>query len=283
MGISKKIRGIFAALVIAIMFVTPVAASDVSDLESAIEECMNNQVIAHEMAECARALGYPEDHAIIVTASQRWWEEEAKRVDLQKELESIDIPETPEVNESDEPIKVPSEPSGEPVEPENPDYVVSSDKYKEYPYASQVWEKLKNYGYSDAVAAGILGNMMAECGGQTLNLQPFIYTRGYYGLCMWYIDYTPQIVQRGEYCRFGDECMCSSDSYSETAIVDHQLHVLEETLKKNMEYFGGDYDYFCSLTNEVDAAWYFTKYYERGGWHYIRGQNATMALEYFTE
>ena len=246
MGISKKIRGIFATLIIAIMFVTPAVASDVSDFEAAIRECEANKEIAHEMAECARALGYPEDHVIIATASKRWWEEEAKRVDLQKELDAI---------KSSEII--------DPVEPDIPSYTVSEDKNAEYPYASQVWEFLKNdMELNDYVAAGILGNMMAECGGQTLALQPFIYTRGYYGLCMWYVDYTPQVAWQD---------------------VTGQLEVLKDTCKKNMEYFGGDYDYFCSLTNEVDAAWYFTKYYECGGWHYIRGQNATTALEYFTE
>ena len=36
--------------------------------------------------------------------------------------------------------------------------------------AQQVWTYLKSYGYSDSVAAGIIGNMMRECGGDTLNL-----------------------------------------------------------------------------------------------------------------
>lgn len=36
--------------------------------------------------------------------------------------------------------------------------------------ASQVWTRLKSYGYSDSVAAGIIGNMMRECGGDTLDL-----------------------------------------------------------------------------------------------------------------
>ena len=53
--------------------------------------------------------------------------------------------------------------------------------------ASQVWTHLKNYGYSDSVAAGIIGNMMRECGGDTLDLDWDIvgHYNGdeYYGLC----------------------------------------------------------------------------------------------------
>ena len=36
--------------------------------------------------------------------------------------------------------------------------------------AGEVWTCLKGYGYSDSVAAGIIGNMMRECGGDTLDL-----------------------------------------------------------------------------------------------------------------
>lgn len=55
-------------------------------------------------------------------------------------------------------------------------------------YAERVWDYLRSLGYSEAATAGILGNMMAECGGQTLDLDPFIigYTPGFsYGLCQW--------------------------------------------------------------------------------------------------
>ena len=39
-----------------------------------------------------------------------------------------------------------------------------------YPTAEYVWAFLKKQGFSDTVAAGIMGNMMAEVGGQTLKL-----------------------------------------------------------------------------------------------------------------
>ena len=36
----------------------------------------HNQEVAHQMAECARELGYEEDHIIIREASSRWWAEQ---------------------------------------------------------------------------------------------------------------------------------------------------------------------------------------------------------------
>ena len=61
--------------------------------------------------------------------------------------------------------------------------------------AQQVWTYLKSYGYSDSVAAGIIGNMMRECGGDTLNLDWNIigHYNGdeFYGLCQWCLRYTP--------------------------------------------------------------------------------------------
>ena len=61
--------------------------------------------------------------------------------------------------------------------------------------ASQVWTRLKSYGYSDSVAAGIIGNMMRECGGDTLDLDWDIvgHYNGdeFYGLCQWCLSYTP--------------------------------------------------------------------------------------------
>lgn len=37
-------------------------------------ECQQIQQTAHQMAECARQLGFPEDHIIIQTAQEKWWE-----------------------------------------------------------------------------------------------------------------------------------------------------------------------------------------------------------------
>lgn len=61
-----------------------------------------------------------------------------------------------------------------------------SGKYNQYPTATIAWiymtEELK---WSDAVAAGIIGNMMVECGGQTLALDWDSNGGSGYGLIQW--------------------------------------------------------------------------------------------------
>lgn len=135
-------------------------------------------------------------------------------------------------------------------------------QYSEYPVACQVWQRLREYGFNEYVSAGILGNMMAECGGQTLNLQYNIYGgRGnYYGLCQWSLKYTPQVNGLD---------------------VDGQMDVLFSNIQTNMTYFKGNYEYFCSIQNEKEAAIYFQKYYERGAGSNARSNNAVKALNYF--
>ena len=70
--------------------------------------------------------------------------------------------------------------------------IINKDKY---PEAYKIWYYLKKLGYNDYVCAGIMGNIMAECGGQTLNIQPYIYnsTFEYYGICQWSLKYCPSV------------------------------------------------------------------------------------------
>lgn len=65
------------------------------------------------------------------------------------------------------------------------DIEVTSD---EYPAAAQVWNAMKAKGWSDEICAGIMGNMMAECGGGTLNLNPYAIgdSGTSFGLCQWH-------------------------------------------------------------------------------------------------
>ena len=51
--------------------------------------------------------------------------------------------------------------------------------------ASIVWNCMKKYGWNDIVCAGIMGNLMAEVGGQTLNLNYNSSGGCGYGLCQW--------------------------------------------------------------------------------------------------
>lgn len=54
--------------------------------------------------------------------------------------------------------------------------------------AQQVWDAMKAKGWSDEVCAGIMGNLMAECGGGTLDLNPYCHgdSGTSYGLCQWH-------------------------------------------------------------------------------------------------
>lgn len=131
--------------------------------------------------------------------------------------------------------------------------------YSEHRIAGLVYEYLNKKGFTDPVIAGILGNMMAECGGQTLELRWDIYGGGgsYYGLCQWSLYYNPAVKGRD---------------------VTGQMDYLMSNIEKNMRYFGGNYNYFRSIKNAGEAARYFANYYERGSGASVRVKNANKAL-----
>lgn len=138
-----------------------------------------------------------------------------------------------------------------------------------YPVAEYVWSFLKSKGYNDFVAAGIIGNMMTECGGHTLNLNYVIYggkNNSYYGLCQWYKGY--------------------STIYG--AGLQEQCEYLEKTIRSEFKTFGykSGYTYsaFCQIQNEQTAALAFAKTYERceSSNYRVRQVDATKALKYFT-
>ena len=171
-----------------------------------------------------------------------------------------------EVVYQEEPVVIEYEPEPEPayVEPE-PVAVPTG----EYPVATYVWNYLHAAGYNDYVTAGIIGNMMAEAGGLTLNLQWDIYGGGgaYYGLCQWYYAYFPEI--------YG-------------ASLDGQLEGLLNSIEYQFSVFGGMYGYsyanFLNIQNSSEAAIVFAQVYERCGSAYVqlRAGLAETAYNYFT-
>lgn len=65
--------------------------------------------------------------------------------------------------------------------------------------AEQIWNFFINdMGYSEPVAAGIMGNIMRECGGDTLSgLDPSAqnsYGNGHYGIIQWDMVYCSEVV-----------------------------------------------------------------------------------------
>ena len=119
--------------------------------------------------------------------------------------------------------------------------------------ATQVWTYLKGYGYSDSVAAGIIGNMMRECGGDTLDLDWDIvgHFNGdeFYGLCQWCLEYTP--------------------SGFKGASIQKQCEYLHQTIQSAFATYGGNYNgitYTQFLASDTrTAAIAFERVYERCG------------------
>lgn len=138
----------------------------------------------------------------------------------------------------------------------------------DYPVAAQVYERMSGEGWSDVCIAGLLGNMMTECGGQTLALEPSAVSvdRGvrYYGLCQWSMTYNGGVDGRD---------------------VSGQLDYLMGNVESQMAYFGGDggtYSNWLGSSDAAQAARDFCKYYERGSGTERRAANAVTAYNWIT-
>lgn len=120
----------------------------------------------------------------------------------------------------------------------------------DYYYATHVWSFLLNQGYSEAAVSGIIGNMMVETSGGTLDLKPFEYNPSddYYGLCQWSLYYHPTAADRS---------------------FEQQLEYLLSTLEEEFNTFGNcyangfTYEDFLKIVNPEDAAKAFATVYER--------------------
>lgn len=138
----------------------------------------------------------------------------------------------------------------------------TNSQYIEYPVACQVWQILRSWGWNEAVSAGIIGNMMTECGGLTLDLDWDLYddTWMFYGLCMWSLKWAPETAGLS---------------------IEEQMQYLYDTIEVNMDYFGGNLQEFLSITDPGYAALYFQWYYEVGLSSETRYAGALEAYEYF--
>lgn len=143
-----------------------------------------------------------------------------------------------------------------------------SPMLQEYPVATVIWKYLIECGYSEVVAAAILGNIMAETGGNTLDID---YTTGngeFYGICQWKKTYCKDVFNKD---------------------LQEQLAYLSNTVEQEFNTFGNryksnfDYDDFLAMTDVWQAALAFAKCYERceSSNYSVRETNAEAALEYF--
>lgn len=147
----------------------------------------------------------------------------------------------------------------------------STEKIEEdYYYARVIWNYLRyEMGLNKWCAAGIMGNIMTECGGQTLNIQPYITnSSGHYGICQWNLKYFPEVKGKN---------------------IHGQLEFLNSTLRWILNdygdryYDGFNYEKFIAITNEREAAKAFAHGYEGCGEYCAprRLDHATEALKYF--
>jgi hypothetical protein len=216
--------------------------SDVSILNSSVEEQTQRMKNAHAMAEAARALGYTEDNSVITLAKQEWAVAYSLKTGYQNTINSL-------------------------VSNYNSTW---AKKEAQYPAATYIWRYLtETLGYNNYVAAGILGNIMGEVGGGTLNIQYWLKSSSgaYYGMCQW------------------------SKGYSGVwgADLAGQCKFLANTIAYEMNTYGKlyasgfNYSKFLNLTNEQQAAKAFARCYERGAasTYSARMRNATIAYNYF--
>lgn len=140
----------------------------------------------------------------------------------------------------------------------------------EYRYAADTWLFLKQNGYNDVVASAIIGNMMIETSGGSLDIIPSIYnpSGGYYGLCQWSLYYRPEVADMP---------------------FEEQLNYLHNDMAKEFKTFGKCYkkgftfEDFLNMDDPAEAALAFAKVYERCSTisYNLRAYAATEAYEYF--
>ena len=161
------------------------------------------------------------------------------------------------------------------VQPEPYQYVTEQDLRikqfeEEHYYATKVWEYLRQEGFSQEVTCAIIGNMMIETSGGSLDLNPTIYSPSgnYYGLCQWSKKYCPD---------------------AQGLSFEDQLDYLVKTMPWEFNTFGKNYksgfkyEDFLAMTDVEEAALAFAKSYERCGpaSYEMRQEAAVVAYEYF--
>ncbi len=218
-----------------------VQTDNLEQISNLMNVCQEMKELASNMAEAGRGLGYNENHKVILLAKEEWTKADKLYNKYQADYNKIKS--------------------------------VQDDKWKqkekEYPEATYVWKYLKSLNYNDYVCAGIMGNLMAEVGGQTLKLNPYARSKGYYGMCQWSKGYS-EVWGAG----LAGQCNFLAKS------IRYELNTYGKAYQK-----GFNYNKFIALTNEKQAALAFAKCYERCGSasYKTRQLNATKALNYFTK
>ena len=214
-----------------------------AELVSLIAEQQQIKDTSHDMANNARELGWTDNDKILKEIKNKWYVADTTQKKYQKLLDAI-----LEEEKAEEDRKWAS-------------------KAAEYPEATYIWRYMKSLGWNDYVCAGIMGNIMTEVGGQTLNINYKASSKAYYGMCQW---------SKGYYEVWG-------------ADLPTQCKFLEDSIRYEFDTFGFVYrngfkfNSFLNITDAKQAALAFAKCYERcgSGSYTIRQNNAVKAYNYF--
>ena len=212
---------------------------------------------AHTMAESARALGWTDDDDLIIELKEKWHLADKDEVKYQELLDVCQAQPKEEVVEVPVPTQLPIQ------------EINWAAKEAEYPHATYIWRYMKAQGWNDYVCAGVMGNLMAEVGGQTLDIRYTLSSSGYYGMCQW------------------------NRAYSEVwgAGLETQCNFLGDTIKYEFDTYGFNYqkgfnfNSFLNMNDAQQAALAFAKSYERcsSASYNVRMDNAVKAYNYFVD
>lgn len=140
-----------------------------------------------------------------------------------------------------------------------------------YPVAEKIWNIMKSFGWSDTVCAGIMGNLMAEVGGQTLNLDWQSNTGAELGICQWMSGRKSGIISR-----YGSNPSCEQQvQYMHDELIGAN-GVRRQVTKEQ-------YKLIINSSTPEEAAIMFAKYFERCAkyTYSVRERNAVKAYNYF--
>lgn len=143
----------------------------------------------------------------------------------------------------------------------------------EYPVATQVWLYMKEeFGWNDIVCAGIMGNMMAECGGcWTSDLDWDVSSSSGYGMIQWLGGRKQQLF----------------NIYGSSPSIEDQLNFMKDELfgtnGVTKQVTDSQLDKIINADNPEDCAYAFACYFERCGeeHRWVRRDYARRAYDYF--
>lgn len=276
---KRIIAGVIAALVVCGLIAIICGTSCVvaghtmekytkEELVTMIDEVKATKDHAHTMAESARALGWEDNDKLIKELQEMWHEADEDQVKYQGYLDEILANEAEAARKAEE-ERLAAEAAQKAAEEEarRAEEAKWATKAAEYPAATQIWRYMKAQGWNDYVCAGIMGNLMAEVGGQTLDIRYTLSSSGYYGMCQWSRGYS-QVWGAG---------------------LETQCDFLRDTIKYEFDTYGFKYqkgfnfNSFLNMTDAQQAALAFAKSYERcgSGSYGVRQKNALKAYNYF--